>query len=161
MPGGNGVGQIIPPIVTFWLREVAGQQHQKKLAGPARSRRYVALDLSPGETSRSSSPRGLLRRASFAIISTKQNPKSPQTITTVPRVRAWAVFVRLTASENIHHLGRSAGPIHTSKADLVPALGHVQSVLQTGHFRRVMHGGRPSGDLRPRRSFPIEPKACT
>ena len=35
MPGGNGVGQIIPPIVTIWLREVAGQQHQKKAGGPS------------------------------------------------------------------------------------------------------------------------------
>jgi hypothetical protein len=30
-----------------------------------------------------------------------------RTIAAAPRVRAWAVFVRLTASENLHHPGRT------------------------------------------------------
>ena len=64
------------------------------------------------------------------------NAEIPIARAATPRVPAWAVFVRLTASENLHHRGRSESMPRFSKADTMPASwrsatqGGEQPVLQ-------------------------------
>ncbi len=93
------------------------------------SRDRSPVTVTAGEQPHPPSSGGTRRRAAFPTTTARQNMKSPWTITAAPRVRAWAFFVRVTASENLHHVGRPLAEPVVSKAD--------------------------AGDARPERTLPV------
>jgi hypothetical protein len=119
--------------------------------------RTKRLNTSPGqlpipalrsEKSHSPSPRRSLRRAGPTITTAGQITKSPYTIASGPRVRAWAVFVRLTASENLHQAGRPTTPTPSQKADIRRVARAIGSSIRSS--------GRGTANLNTRC-----PRSCT